>query len=126
MADDEQEGKKGNGGKVPSSAVSTEKATKPDYYRVVTALSAAGGEPDRVLFRSVSEKRARNWLETHAPRGGDILLSKPDGSYESYEAERTGEKGADVDQWQPFDPADYARPETASEIAPDEWADVEV
>lgn len=124
MADDSQ--KEGDKKMASSTTVSTEKATKPDYYRVVTALSAAGGEPDRVLFRSVSEKRARAWLETHAPRGSDILLSKPDGTYESYEAERTGEKGADVDTWQPYDPSDYKRPEQASESAVDEWADVEV
>jgi hypothetical protein len=125
MADDSQDQ---GGKKVASSTSSTtvDKPVKPDYFRVVTALSAAGGEPDRVLFRSVSEKRARKWLEDHAPRGGDILLSKPDGNYETYAQERTGEKGADVDLWQPFDPQDYTRPEQASEVAPDEWADVEV
>jgi hypothetical protein len=123
---DESQGDSGGSKVAASSSTTVDKPAKPDYFRVVTALSAAGGEPDRVLFRSVSEKRARGWLETHAPRGGDILLSKPDGTYESYEQERTGDKGADVDQWQAFDPADYTRPEQASEVAPDEWADVEV
>lgn len=94
--------------------------TKPQYYTVFDSLTG-----NRPHFRSVSEKRAREWVEKRAPRGSHVYLAYPNGETWAYEAERTGAKGIDVDQWQPFDPSTYTRPEQGGLLPPDEWADVE-
>jgi hypothetical protein len=95
---------------------------KPKYYRVVTSL-----DPNRVLFRSVSRVRAMNWLQNRSPRGSDLCMQTPTGQTFSYEQERLGANGLEVPKWKLFDPeTEYSRPDKASEIAPDEWADVEV
>lgn len=104
-----------------SGTVVDERPAKPQYYTVMDSLTQ-----NRVHFRSVSEKRARAWVEAHMPRGSDHYLQYPNGETWAYEQERTGERGADLDPWQPFDPSTYVRPEQGGLLAPDEWADAEV
>jgi len=79
----------------------------------------------RILFRSVSEARARGFLRTRFPRGSEAYLEKPDGSFEHYETERAGEHGEDMDQWQPFDPESYRPPAEQTPPGETAWADRE-
>lgn len=79
----------------------------------------------RTVFRSVSETRARAFVVNRFPRGSEAYLEKPDGTFESYEAERAGERGQDADQWADFDPATYQPPEEAVAPGQSAWADVE-
>jgi hypothetical protein len=92
----------------------------PPRYRVVVSNNMAG---DRVLFSSVSEKRAKRWVEDHCPRGSHMFLLGPDGSMSSYEAERAGPQGADVEQWSEFDRDAYQAPTLAPISSNDPWAD---
>lgn len=80
---------------------------------------------NRTVFRSLSETRARAWLEAHYPRGSEAYLLLPDGDAEHYEHERTGERGADVERWLPFEPGDWIPVEQAPPPGQDEWADKE-
>ena len=77
------------------------------------------------VFRTVSESRARRFITNRYPRGSEAYLVSPDGVMESYEQERQGDFGADVDQWQPFNPDDYIPPEEAVPPGESAWADVE-
>jgi hypothetical protein len=95
---------------------------KPQLYRVISSFPTDNG---RVLFRSASERRARAWLERHVPRGEEAHLKLPNGSYESYVAERHGPRGEDMDQWQPFDPESWKPPAEQEPPGQDAWADVE-
>lgn len=95
---------------------------KPKFWRVISSHPQDMG---RVLFRSVSERRARAWLERHVPRGEEAHLKSPDGKYESYVAERAGPRGEDLDQWQPFDPASWKPPAEQEPPGDTAWADVE-
>jgi hypothetical protein len=79
----------------------------------------------RIVFRSVSESRARAWLTGHFPRGSEAYLQKPDGTCESHEMERAGEFGQDADKWQPFDPETYQPPEEIAPPGESAWADKE-
>jgi hypothetical protein len=79
----------------------------------------------RVVFSSVSETRARAWLESHCPRGSEFYLELPDGSTHAYEVERTGAQGADVELWQPYDYESYVAPSMNEPPGQDAWADVE-
>jgi hypothetical protein len=79
----------------------------------------------RTVFRSLSEKRARAWLEAHYPRGSEAHLVLPGGATQSYEAERAGERGADVEAWADFDPSEWTPTEQAPPPGQDEWADKE-
>lgn len=90
-------------------------------FKVVESLNRGGA--DRVLFSSVSEKRARAHLEKTCPRGSHHHLVLPDGSTESYEAERTGAQGEDVDAWGPFDRDAYQAPDLTPVNTNDPWAD---
>ena len=94
----------------------------PARYKVIVSLLTAG---DRVLFSSVSQSRAKQWIEDHCPRGSHFFLLAPDGSMSSYEAERAtgGPRGEDLETWQPFDRAAYQAPELAPVNAHDPWAD---
>lgn len=98
------------------------KASAPQRYRVVVSLKTAG---DRVLFSSVSEKRARKYVEEHCPRGSHFFVLSPDGSMHSYEHERHtgGPQGEDVEVWQPFDRDAYQAPELTPVNTNDPWAD---
>jgi hypothetical protein len=95
---------------------------KPQFFRVVLTHPGLNG---RTVFRSVSEKRARTWLENHYPRGSEAHLVTPSGETHHYEAERAGERGQDVELWQPFDPKDWLPPEQQSPPGQDAWADTE-
>lgn len=95
---------------------------KPRFYRVVLTHPGLNG---RTVFRSVSERRAKTWLENHYPRGSEAHLVTPDGDTHHYEAERAGERGADAEQWQPFDPSTWVPVEQSPPPGQDEWSDTE-
>jgi hypothetical protein len=61
----------------------------------------------KTVFRSVSENRARSFVMRRYPRGSEAYLESPQGVTESYEAERQGDMGSDVELWQAFDPDSY-------------------
>ena len=79
----------------------------------------------RIVFSSVSERRARNFIERRYPRGSEAHLVAPDGTIESYEHERSGPYGTDEPQWAEFDPASWNPPEYGSPPGETEWADRE-
>lgn len=98
------------------------KPGKPQFFKVVLTHP---NHNNRTVFRSVSETRARKWLQDHYPRGSEAHLVAPDGTIEHFETERRGENGMDADQWQPFDPSTW---EPVDQMAPpgeSEWADKE-
>jgi hypothetical protein len=92
----------------------------PPRYRVIVSNNMAG---DRVLFSSVSEKRAMAWIEGHCPRGSHFFLLSPDGTMRAYEAERSGVQGEDAEPWAEFDRAAYQAPPLAPVNSNDPWAD---
>ena len=94
----------------------------PQFYKVVLSHPNHNG---KVVFRSVSEKRARAFIENRFPRGSEAHLVMPDGSTHHYEAERSGEKGQDTDRWAPFNPEDWRAPEEAVVPGQDAWSDKE-
>jgi hypothetical protein len=98
------------------------KSNAPARYKVIVSLKAAG---DRTLFSSVSEKRARKYVEDHCPRGQHFFVLAPDGSMWSYEHERLsgGPQGEDVEAWQEFDRDAYQAPDLAPVNTNDPWAD---
>lgn len=101
------------------------KAPKPDavqFYKVTLTHPTLMG---RVVFRSVSEKRAREFIERRYPRGSEAHLVTPTGDTYSYETERTGPKGTDADAWGPFDPSEWVAPEASVPPGQDEWSDRE-
>lgn len=95
---------------------------KPRFFRVVLTHPGLNG---RTVFRSVSERRAKEWLQNHYPRGSEAHLVTPDGDTHHYEAERAGERGADAEQWQPFDPSTWIPVEQSAPPGQDEWSDTE-
>jgi hypothetical protein len=105
-------------------AMMAEKAKNagPARYKVVVSFKGAG---DRVLFSSVSETRAKRYIEQNCPRGSHFFLLAPDGSMSSFEHERNtgGPKGEDVETWQPFDREAYQAPELTPVNTNDPWAD---
>jgi len=105
-------------------AIQAQAAAKkgPDRYRVIVSNNMAG---DRVLFSSVSQKRAQKYIEDKCPRGQHFFLLAPDGSMSSYEAERLtgGPQGEDVEAWQPFDRDAYQAPDLSPVNTNDPWAD---
>lgn len=103
----------------PSKA---EKSNDPGWYYVKLSHPA---ERKRVVFRSVSEKRARAHIENRYPRGSEAYLEKPDGSTESFENERQGEHGTDADPWAAFDVEAYKPPDEAPAPGTSAWGDVE-
>jgi hypothetical protein len=82
-------------------------------------------EQGRVVFSSVSESRAKDYIERHFPRGSEAHLVTPSGETLSYESERSGDKGQDADKWAAFDPTSYVVPSQAVTVGPDEYADRE-
>jgi len=95
---------------------------KPEFFLVKMTHPQNHG---RVVFRSVSEKRAKTWVENHYPRGSEAYLETPAGKTFHYEAERAGEQGADVDSWSAFDPESWVSPAQSAPPGQDEWADKE-
>jgi hypothetical protein len=79
----------------------------------------------QVVFSTVSEKRARAFIHNRFPRGEEAYLELPDGSTHSYQVERAGPYGEDLDQWAPFDPEAYKPPEEQEPPGQSMWADVE-
>lgn len=82
-------------------------------------------ERQKVVFSSLSENRARTYLANHYPRGSEAYLEHPDGTAESYEAERQGENGGDAEPWAEFDPNAYTPPDEAEPPGASDWADRE-
>jgi len=82
-------------------------------------------ERKKRVFSSVSESRARRFVENRYPRGEEAYLEAPDGSIESFQAERAGPYGEDMDPWQTFDPEAWLPPEEAQPPGESAWADVE-
>jgi hypothetical protein len=97
-------------------------ATAPQWYKVRSSFPT---DRKRVLFRSVSETRARQFVEKRFPRGEEAYLEMPDGTTLAYMAERQGEHGQDADAWGPFDPETWKPPEEQEPPGQSEWADVE-
>lgn len=79
----------------------------------------------KVVFSTVSERRARAFIARRYPRGQEAYLQHPDMTTEAYQAERTGPYGEDVDQWAPFDPDSYRPPEEQEPPGQSAWADRE-
>lgn len=95
---------------------------KPQFFKV--RLS----HPDlnrKTVFRTVSESRARKFLTNRFPRGEEAYLEHPDGTTESYQAERTGEHGKDTDLWSSFNPDEYQPMEVGVPPGDSAWADRE-
>jgi len=102
----------------------TEVDTKPspEFYKVRLTHP---NHHRRTVFRSVSESRARAFMEKRFPRGSEAYLESPDGTTHHYEAERTGPQGTDAEQWAPFDPDTWIPVAEAPPPGQDEWADKE-
>lgn len=109
---------------VKDAAAEDAAAGKPafQYFRV---RSSHPIDNKRTLFRSISERRTRQWLMSHVPRGEEAYLQKPDGSTESYSAERQGPFGEDMEPWQPFDPETWVPPTEQEPPGQSAWGDVE-
>lgn len=108
-------GGKGNGN-------GSAKDDSPDRYTVRLTHPL---ERKRVVFSSISERRARRFIANRYPRGEEAYLELPDGSIQSYQAERSGPHGEDLDQWADFDPDSWLPPEEAPPPGEAAWQDVE-
>jgi hypothetical protein len=106
--------------KVPTATKDSEEA--PQFYKVVLTHPSHN---KKVVFRSVSQSRAKAFVENHFPRGSEAHLVTPSGDTLHYERERVGEKGQDVETWQPFNPDDWSAPEESVVPGQDSWADKE-
>jgi hypothetical protein len=97
-------------------------ASGPARFKVIVSNKLSN---DRTLFSSVSEKRARLYVENRCPRGQHFFVLAPDGSMSSYEAERLtgGPQGEDVEAWQDFDRDAYQAPDLSPVNSNDPWAD---
>ena len=100
----------------------TATAEKPKWNLVKATHPMLHG---KILFRSVSEQRARDFVQNRYPRGSEAYLQTTDGKTLHYEAERTGAQGQDVELWQPFDPDAWTPQDQAPPPGQDEWADKE-
>jgi hypothetical protein len=80
---------------------------------------------DRIVFRSISERRARAWLANHYPTGSEAYLESPDGTKQSYERNRQGDYGQDADEWADFDPTTWIPTDQAPPPGETAWADKE-
>ena len=98
-------------------------SSDPGWYKV---RSSFPDDRKRILFQSVSETRARRYVQNRFPRGEEAYLEKPDGSFWSYQHERQGEHGTDTEQWQVFDPESWKPPAEAEPPGQSVWADREV
>jgi hypothetical protein len=99
-------------------------ATRPKNTRYRVRLSHPK-DGKRIVFTSISEKRARDHLMRRYPRGTTAYLELPDGSTEHYEPERCDEHGLEAEPWAPFDPDAFQPPEEVSPPGQSEWADTE-
>lgn len=103
-------------------AVAPRSSDSFDWYLVIATHPSLN---KRVMFRSVSEKRARQFLVNRYPRGSEAYLKKPDGTFEHYEHERQGEFGSDADGWADFDPDSWIPPDTQAPPGETAWSDKE-
>lgn len=118
----------------------TTSTTKPNGDTKATASAGSDAKPPtdrwkvrlthpldhrKTVFSSVSENRARRFIANRYPRGEEAYLEGPDGTTESFQQERQGPYGEDVDQWAPFDPDSYVPPEEQAPPGESAWADVE-
>jgi hypothetical protein len=79
----------------------------------------------KVVFRSVSQNRAENFLMKRFPRGSEAYLVHPDGTTYHYEAERQGDLGKDSDAWAEFDPSSWIAPAEQAPPGENAWSDKE-
>ena len=79
----------------------------------------------KVVFRSLSEKRARSFIEKRYPRGSEAHLEQPDGSTESYERERVGDQGIEEEPWGAFDPDSWMPVDQNAPPGENAWSDKE-
>lgn len=105
-----------------ATAVAATKPDAPKWYRVVLTHPMHNG---RTVFRSVSQDRARAFIERRFPRGSEAYLLTPEGDSFHCEMERTGERGADAPRWAPFDPTSWLPPSQAEPPGQDAWSDKE-
>lgn len=102
--------------------MATDKAAPPtERFKVISSFPTDMG---RVLFSSVSEKRARQFIVNRFPRGEEAYLELPDGSTEAFQNERSGPYGEDADQWAPFDPESWKPPAQMEPPGESAWADI--
>lgn len=95
----------------------------PQFYYVRISNPNAN---KRALFRSISEVRAKTWVETHVPHGEEVYLESPDGTTTAYHKGRLdGEYGLPVDEWQPFDPDAFQPKGDLEAPGQSAWADSE-
>ena len=80
---------------------------------------------DRIVFRSISEQRAKAFVENRYPRGSEAYLESPDGKTFHHEAERTGELGTHADTWAEFNLEAWVPPDQQPPPGDSEWADKE-
>jgi len=106
----------------PTAKDMTGKSSGPQWYRVRSSFPI---DQKRVLFRSVSQRRAEQWLMNRFPRGEEAYLETPSGQTSAYVVERQGEHGTDADPWQPFDPETWLPPAEQEPPGQDQWTDVE-
>jgi len=105
-----------------TDAPEVQDAPAPERFKVVSSHPQDLG---RVLFSSISEKRARSFVQNRFPRGEEAHLVLPNGSTESFQQERTGPHGEDMDQWQPFDAKAWRAPAEQAPPGETAWVDVE-
>jgi hypothetical protein len=95
----------------------------PEFYYVRVANPNAN---KRALFRSISESRARTWVETHVPTGEEVYLESPNGTMQSYQKGRLdGNYGLEAPEWAPFDPDQYVQASSLEAPGQSAWADAE-
>jgi|SRR4029077_4388209 len=110
-----------NDTKANDAKVSDAKPDTPQRFKVISSFPTDLG---RVLFSSISEKRARAFIVNRFPRGEEAYLELPDGSTEAYQNERTGPRGEDVELWAPFDPESWKPPAQQEPPGESAWADI--
>lgn len=114
-----------SGQQTPTSSEREKEKDKDDSPGRFQVRLSHPTERKKVVFSSISESRARRFIQNRYPRGSEAYLELPDGSFESYEHERAGEHGEDADQWGEFDPEAYTPPEEQQPPGEAAWQDVE-
>lgn len=104
------------------TAPKTDVPSQPSYWFVRVSHPISN---KRIVFRSVSETRARTWLTNRSPRGEVFYLEGPDGVTESFVQGRLAEDGTDDDEWGAFDPESYIPPEEQAPPGAAGWPDLE-
>lgn len=105
--------------------VSTE-TVKPVEYEWFKVVLTHPDHNKKVVFRSLSERRARDFLVRRFPRGSEAHLVRPDGGTSSYETERQGHQGNDVELWdENFDASSWSGPDSAVPPGENAWSDKE-